>query len=86
MHQINEPINISQKRENQNTQKSLPNVIFAYIFSAILYRWVDRFILLSFKKNTKKLALQSKYIYIKNLQVLFPMWSLKKKDILKLIK
>ena len=80
MLQINELINISQKRENQNTQKRLPNVIFAYIFSAILYRWVDRFILLSFKKNTKKLALQSKYIYIlKTFKFYFQCGHLRKK-------
>ena len=61
------------------------------------YRQVGfgRFILSSYKKNTKKLSLQSKYKYIKNTVVtgiaqksykaLFQLWSLTKKDALKLI-
>ena len=58
-------------------------------------RWVGRFTPSSHKENTKELPLQSKYKYIKNTmatgiaqkscKALFPLWSLKKKDILKLI-
>ena len=57
-------------------------------------RWVGRFTSSSYKENTKELSLQSKYKYIKNTmatgiaqkscKALFPLWSLKKKDILKL--
>ena len=66
----------------------------AYIFKNTFAR-VGRFILSSYKENTKRLSLQSKYKYIKNsmttaiaqksYKALFSLWILKKKDILKLI-
>ena len=58
---------------------------------------VGRFVSSSYKEKykKKKITLQSKYKYIKNImatgiaqesyKALFPLWSLKKKDILKLI-
>ena len=56
---------------------------------------MGRFILLSYKENTKKITSQSKYKYVKNTvatgieqkdcEALFLLWSLKKKDVLKLI-
>ena len=61
------------------------------------YRQVGfgRFILSSYKENIKKLLLQSKYKYIKNAmatviaqkssKAFFQLWSLKKKDTLKLV-